>query len=46
MNTQQRWDYIQNNERYIREYMAQHDAEVRAKQQQSKFKGLLQWLKK
>lgn len=46
MNTQQRTDYILNNERYIREYMAQHDAEVRAKKSKSTFKGLLKWLKK
>jgi hypothetical protein len=46
MNTQQRMDYILNNERYIRAYMAHHDAEVQAKKQQNKFKGFLKWLKK
>lgn len=45
MNTQQRMDYILNNDRYIREYMAQHDAEVQARKQ-TKLQGLLKWLKK
>lgn len=45
MNTQQRMDYILNNDQYIRMYMAMHDAEV--KQRKPKiFKGLLSWLKK
>ena len=45
MNTQQRMDYILNNERYIRAYMALHDAEVRQRKP-SMIKGLLKWLKK
>ena len=45
MNTQQRMDYILNNERYILEYMAQHDAEV-TQRKTSIIKGLLKWLQK
>lgn len=45
MNTQQRMDYILNNDQYIRMYMAQHDAEVRARKQ-TKLKGFLSWLRK
>lgn len=45
MNTQQRMDYILNNTRYIQQYMAIHDAEVRARKQ-TKLQGLLKWLKK
>jgi hypothetical protein len=45
MNTQQRMDYILNNERYIREYMAQHDAEVKQRKP-NMIKGLLKWLQK
>ena len=32
MNTQQRWHYIKNNDEIIRQYMAQHDEEVRTRQ--------------
>lgn len=32
MNTQQRWNYIKNNEEIIRQYMAQHDEEVKTRQ--------------
>jgi hypothetical protein len=32
MNTQERWNYIKNNEEIIRQYMAQHDEEVRTRQ--------------
>lgn len=46
MTKEQRRDYILNNERYIREYMAQHDAEVRARKETNFFKGLLKWVKK
>lgn len=45
MNTQQRRDYILNNDKYIRRYMAIHDAEVRARKP-SMIKGLLKWLQK
>ena len=31
MNTQERWNYIKNNEEIIRQYMAQHDEEVRTR---------------
>lgn len=46
MNTQQRMDYILNNERYIRTYMAQHDAEVKQRNKPNMIKGLLKWLQK
>ena len=45
MNTQQRMDYILNNTKYIRMYMASHDAEVKQRKQ-TKLQGLLKWLKK
>lgn len=45
MNTQQRRDYILNNDKYIQRYMAQHDAEVRDRRT-SKLQGLLKWLQK
>lgn len=45
MNTQQRMDYILNNEKYIQQYMAQHDAEVQQRKQTQR-KGFLSWLKK
>lgn len=45
MNTQQRMDYILNNEKYIQRYMAMHDAEVRVRKT-NKLQGLLKWLKK
>ena len=45
MNTQQRMDYILNNDKYIQRYMAQHDAEVKARKQ-TKLQGFLSWLKK
>ncbi len=45
MNTQQRMDYILNNEKYIQRYMALHDEEVKARKQ-IKRKGFLSWLKK
>ena len=32
MNTQERWNYIKNNEEIIRQYMAQHDEEVNTRQ--------------
>ena len=32
MNTQERWNYIKNNDEIIRQYMAQHDEEVRTRQ--------------
>ena len=32
MNTQQRWDYIKNNDEIVRQYMAQHDEEVKTRQ--------------
>ena len=32
MNTQQRWNYIKNNDEIIRQYMAQHDEEARTRQ--------------
>jgi hypothetical protein len=32
MNTQERWNYIKNNEEIIRQYMAQHDEEVKTRQ--------------
>jgi hypothetical protein len=32
MNTQQRWNYIKNNDEIIRQYMAQHDEEVQTRQ--------------
>lgn len=31
MNTQQRWNYIQNNDEIIQQYMAQHDEEVKTR---------------
>jgi hypothetical protein len=31
MNTQQRWDYIQNNKEVIERHMAQHDEEARTR---------------
>lgn len=45
MNTQQRRDYILNNDQYIQRYMALHDAEVRQRKP-SMIKGLLKWLQK
>ena len=32
MNTQQRWNYIKNNDEIIRQHMAQHDEEVKTRQ--------------
>jgi uncharacterized protein YecA (UPF0149 family) len=32
MNTQERWNYIKNNEEIIGQYMAQHDEEVKTRQ--------------
>jgi uncharacterized protein YecA (UPF0149 family) len=32
MNTQERWNYIKNNEEIILQYMAQHDEEVKTRQ--------------
>jgi uncharacterized protein YecA (UPF0149 family) len=32
MNTQERWDYIKNNDEIIRQHMAQHDEEVKTRQ--------------
>lgn len=32
MNTQERWNYIKNNDEIIRQYMAQHDEEIRTRQ--------------
>lgn len=32
MNTQERWNYIKNNDEIIRQYMAQHDEESRTRQ--------------
>jgi hypothetical protein len=32
MNTQERWNYIKNNDEIIRQYMAQHDEEVKTRQ--------------
>jgi hypothetical protein len=31
MNTQERWNYISNNEEIIRQYMAMHDEEVQTR---------------
>jgi uncharacterized protein YecA (UPF0149 family) len=31
MNTQQRWNYIQNNKEIIEQHMAQHDEEARTR---------------
>jgi hypothetical protein len=31
MNTQERWNYIQNNEEIIRRYIAQHDEEAQTR---------------
>jgi hypothetical protein len=31
MNTQERWNYIKNNEEIIRQYMAQHDEEAQTR---------------
>lgn len=45
MNTQQRMDYILNNTKYIKMYMALHDAEVRQRKT-GKLQGLLKWLRK
>jgi hypothetical protein len=45
MNTQQRMDYILNNSRYIQQYMAIHDEEVKTRKP-SMIKGLLKWLQK
>jgi hypothetical protein len=45
MNTQQRMDYILNNNRYIQQYMDLHDVEVKQRKQ-TKLKGFLSWLKK
>jgi hypothetical protein len=32
MNTQERWNYIKNNDEIISQYMAQHDEEVKTRQ--------------
>jgi sulfur transfer protein SufE len=32
MNTQERWNYIKNNQEIIEQYMALHDEEVRTRQ--------------
>lgn len=32
MNTQERWNYIKNNDEIIRQYMALHDEEVKTRQ--------------
>ena len=32
MNTQERWNYIKNNDEIIRQYMAEHDEEVKTRQ--------------
>jgi uncharacterized protein YecA (UPF0149 family) len=32
VNTQQRWNYIKNNDEIIRQHMAQHDEEVKTRQ--------------
>jgi uncharacterized protein YecA (UPF0149 family) len=32
MNTQERWNYIKNNDEIIRQHMAQHDEEVKTRQ--------------
>ena len=32
MNTQQRWNYIKNNDEIIRQHMSQHDEEVKTRQ--------------
>jgi len=45
MNTQQRMNYILNHEKIIQHYMKLHDEEVKQRKQ-TKFKGLLSWLKK
>ena len=45
MNTQQRMHYILHNDEYIRRYMAQHDAEVKARKP-GMIKGLIKWLQK
>ncbi len=31
MNTQERWNYIKNNDEIISQYMAQHDEEVKTR---------------
>ena len=31
MNTQQRWNYIKNNDEIIRQYMSQHDEEAQTR---------------
>jgi uncharacterized protein YecA (UPF0149 family) len=31
MNTQERWNYIKNNDEIIRQHMAQHDEEVKTR---------------
>jgi hypothetical protein len=31
MNTQERWNYINNNDEIIRQYMAQHDEEAQTR---------------
>jgi hypothetical protein len=31
MNTQERWNYICNNDEIIQQYMAMHDEEVRSR---------------
>jgi hypothetical protein len=31
MNTQERWNYIKNNDEIIRQYMAQHDEEAQTR---------------
>lgn len=45
MNTQQRMDYILNNEKYIKMYMNMHDEEVKNKTFIQKVKGFLKWQK-
>jgi hypothetical protein len=32
VNTQERWNYIKNNDEIIRQYMAMHDEEARTRQ--------------
>jgi hypothetical protein len=32
MNRHERWNYIKNNDEIIRQYMAQHDEEVKTRQ--------------
>ena len=39
MNTQERWNYIKNNDEIIRQYMAQHDEEVQTRKLVKFLKG-------